>query len=69
MDTLLPFPLPAENADPVKIHELIARRAEQLWHELGRPENQDLAIWLEAEAEVRAMRERSFRHPHSPLPG
>lgn len=67
MDTLIPFSLPAEIDDPTRTHELIARRAQELWRELGCPENQDLAIWLEAEAEIRAMRERSFRHPHSPL--
>jgi|GEM_PF-3413515 Protein of unknown function (DUF2934). len=66
MDTLLPFPLPREDEDPATIHDLISRRAREIWHELGRPQNQDLAIWLEAEAEVRAMRDRSFRHPHPP---
>lgn len=67
MDTLIPFPLPAATDDPAKIHELIAQRAEDIWRSLGRPANQDLAIWLEAEAEIRATRERSFRHPRSPL--
>lgn len=68
MDTLMPFPLPTAHDDPARIHELIARRAEEIWRELGRPANQDLAIWLEAEAEIRAMREKCLRHPHSPLP-
>lgn len=67
MDTLIPFPLPADTDNPARTHELIARRAQELWHELGCPENQDLAIWLESEAEIRAMRERAFRHPHHPL--
>lgn len=67
MNTLIPFPLPSETDDPAKTHELIARRAQELWLELGQPDNQDLAIWLEAEAEIRATRERSFRHPRSPL--
>lgn len=68
MDTLLPFPLPSENDDPAKTHELIALRAQEIWRQLGCPENQDLAIWVEAESEIRATRERCFRHPHSPLP-
>ncbi len=67
MDTLIPFPLPTDTDDPARTRTLIARRAEELWRSLGCPEHQDLAIWLEAEAEIRAMRERSFRHPHSPL--
>ena len=67
MDTLIPFPLPADTDNPAQTHELITRRAEELWRSLGRPENQDLAIWLEAEAEIRAIRERAFRHPRSPI--
>ena len=68
MDTLIPFPLPTDTDDPAKTRDLITRRAEELWRSLGCPEHQDLAIWLEAEAEIRAMRERSFRHPRLPLP-
>lgn len=68
MDTLIPFPLPADTDDPAQLHALTARRAEELWRALGCPEGQDLPIWLEAEAEIRAMRDRSFRHPQSPLP-
>ena len=68
MDSLIPFPLPSDTDDPARTHALVARRAEEIWRELGCPQNQDLAIWLEAEAEIRAIRERSFRHPHSPLP-
>lgn len=67
MDTLIPFPLPTNTDDPARTRDLIARRAEELWRSLGCPEHQDLAIWLEAEAEIRAVREHSFRHPHSPL--
>ena len=67
MDTLIPFPLPTDTDDPARTRELIARRAEELWRSLGCPEHQDLAIWLEAEAEIRATRERSFRHPQPPL--
>lgn len=67
METLNPFPLPTEDENPAAIHELVARRAEAIWRSLDRPENRDLAIWLEAEAEIRAMRERSFRHPRCPL--
>ncbi len=67
MDTLQPFPLPTPSDDPALVHELIARRAREIWSDLGCPDHQDLAIWLEAEAEIRAMQERSFRHPHLPL--
>ena len=67
MDTLMPFPLPSEDDNPARIHELVARRAQEIWCQLGCPQHQDLAIWLEAEAEIHAMREKSFRHPHMPL--
>lgn len=69
MDTLLSFPLPTEADDPARIHDLIARRAREIWRELGCPKNQDLDIWLEAEAEIRATRARAFRHPQFPLAG
>ncbi len=35
-------------------HEAITARAESLWIGHGRPENQDEAIWLEAEGQLRA---------------
>lgn len=67
MDTLLPFPSLSEADDPARLHELISRRAREIWFELGCPKNEDLAIWLEAEAEIRATRDKSFRHPHLPV--
>ena len=48
-------------------HEAIARRAEQIWEEQGRPENCDQAIWLEAEAELLAIQQGVYRHPHLQL--
>jgi hypothetical protein len=35
-------------------HEQIAHRAEKLWHERSQPAGQDEAIWLEAEAQLKA---------------
>jgi hypothetical protein len=35
-------------------HEQIAHRAEKLWRERQRPAGQDEAIWLEAEAQLKA---------------
>jgi hypothetical protein len=68
MNTLMPFPLPAEPPrDPAVMHELVAKRATALWQELGRPQGRDLEIWLEAEAEVQAMLEHTLRHPHLPF--
>lgn len=67
MDTLIPFPLPTEADDPATTHELIARRAREIWSQLGQPTGCDLAIWLEAEAEVLAMRHHTYRHPHCPV--
>jgi hypothetical protein len=48
-------------------HEAIAARAKELWDEQGRPQNCDNAIWLEAEAELLAMQQGRFRHPHRQL--
>lgn len=66
MDTLIPFPLPSDTDDPATDHALIARRAEEIWRGLGCPAGQDLAIWLEAEAEIHATRAHAFRHPQVP---
>jgi hypothetical protein len=38
---------------PAPTHEAISAAAELLWIERGRPENQDEAIWLEAERRLR----------------
>jgi len=34
-------------------HDQIAQRADALWHERGRPQGEDEAIWLEAESTLR----------------
>lgn len=67
MNTLQPFPVlgDASSADPT--HEQIAARAQEIWLELGRPTGRDLAIWLEAEAELQATCHRVYRHPHLTL--
>lgn len=69
MDTLQPFPPPQDTDDPTKIHDLITRRAQDIWRQLGCPQGRDLEIWLEAEAEIRAVQRRTLRHPHLPLAG
>jgi hypothetical protein len=70
MNTLMPFPLPAVSPDDTAVlHDLTATRAQELWRELGCPAGRDTEIWLEAEAEVRAMLAKTFRHPHLPLAG
>ena len=67
MNTLNPF---TASLDPsLSDHDRIAHRAHEIWCELGRPQNQDLAIWLEAEAEVHATEQKTFRHPRRPVPG
>ncbi len=68
METLLLFPLPAEADDPARAQQLIALRAEEIWRQLGCPPDRDLAIWLEAEAEIFAIRDHALRHPRLPLP-
>ncbi len=45
-------------------HEAITLRARELWEELGCPENCDESIWLEAEAEIRAIQQGRYRHPN-----
>lgn len=64
MNTLSPFRTPADAEATEPTHERIAVRARELWLQSGRPENKDLEIWLEAEAEVRAICHREYRHPH-----
>ena len=59
-----PFSAAGEN---VPTHEAIAERARELWHVQGCPTGCDEAIWLEAEAELRAIHEKRFRHPHLQL--
>jgi hypothetical protein len=47
--------------------QAIAERARELWLAQGCPENCDEAIWLEAEAELIAIQQKRFRHPHLQL--
>lgn len=51
----------------VATHEAITERARELWIQHGRPENCDLDIWLEAEAELLAIEQKRYRHPHLQL--
>jgi hypothetical protein len=34
------------------LHDIIARQAQKLWEDYGRPADRDLEIWLEAEQQV-----------------
>jgi hypothetical protein len=56
--------VPDTPGDLVITHEVISSRARELWLEQGCPTNRDEAIWLEAEAELRAIQQGCFRHPH-----
>ena len=66
MNTLPLHSLLADDAvsEQVVTHEAISCRARELWEEQGCPENCDEAIWLEAEAELLAIQEGRYRHPH-----
>ncbi|HEY4245926.1 MAG TPA: DUF2934 domain-containing protein [Lacunisphaera sp.] len=49
------------------IHETIAARAYELWEKFGKPENQALDNWLQAERELlsgRRVRRSSSNPPH-----
>jgi hypothetical protein len=48
-------------------HAAIAARARELWVTQGCPDHCDQAVWLEAEAELIAIHEKRFRHPHLQL--
>jgi hypothetical protein len=37
---------------PTPVHDEIAKRAEEIWHERRRPSGCDLEIWLEAERQL-----------------
>ncbi|HTJ78067.1 MAG TPA: DUF2934 domain-containing protein [Rariglobus sp.] len=69
MANLLSYHPSAEDmaATQVVTHEDIALRARELWAEQGCPENCDEIIWLEAEAELLAIQQRRYRHPHLQL--
>jgi hypothetical protein len=45
-------------------HETIAKRAREIWVAQGCPQNCDVEIWLEAEAELLAIQQKRYRHPH-----
>lgn len=54
-------------------HEQIAARAEELWRQRGSPSGQNDAIWLEAEAELKAKSESkpvsgTAARPSNPAP-
>ncbi len=67
MHTLMLFTSTTETPrDPAALHELIAARAQEIWSRLGRPDGQDLEIWLEAEAEIQATLHHTLRHPRLP---
>jgi len=64
-----PSSIPDTAEEFIVTHEAIASRARELWLEQGCPQNRDEAIWLEAEAELRAIQQRCYRHPHRPVTG
>jgi hypothetical protein len=55
---------PAATKKPAPLHDDIARCAQDLWVQYGRPADRDLAIWLEAEQRLctatEAPREKHF---------
>lgn len=63
MNTLSPFLIPADAEATEPTHERIAARAREIWIESGCPQNRDVEIWLEAEAELLATCHRQYRHP------
>lgn len=46
-----PAPRLLSNGEPTR--DQIARAAYQLWEQQGRPQNQDIGIWLQAESQLR----------------
>jgi hypothetical protein len=64
MNTLSPFLTPADAEATEPTHERIVARAREIWLESGRPQNRDVEIWLEAEAELLAICHHQYRHPH-----
>ena len=44
-------------------HDEIALRAYSLWEQQGRPQNQEIAFWLQAETQLRQSPNRSYVRP------
>ncbi len=59
-----PAPPQASAGEILVTHEAIAERAREIWVAQGCPQNCDDAIWLEAEAELVAIQQKRYRHPH-----
>jgi hypothetical protein len=43
---------PAQRTDSSATQQRIKDRAGQIWEKMGKPQGQDLAIWLKAEKEI-----------------
>lgn len=43
---------PAQRTDSSATQQIIKDRARQIWEKMGKPQGQDLAIWLKAEKEI-----------------
>ena len=54
-------------SDPT--HEEISERAHQLWERAGKPAGQDHDFWLQAERELKEMKDVAKQEPPSVLPG
>ena len=50
----VPTPTPTDFSRGQIPHDQIAQRAEKLWRERNQPSGRDEAIWLEAEAQLKA---------------
>jgi hypothetical protein len=48
---------------PEPTHEQIALKAYSLWEQQGRPQNQEIAIWLQAETSLRQSENRHGLQP------
>jgi hypothetical protein len=73
MNNMINFYPPASPDTPAPhqpvTHEAIAGRAREIWMAQGCPANCDEAIWLEAEAELLAIQNKRYRHPHLQISG
>jgi hypothetical protein len=43
---------PSQKTDSGATQQMIKDRASQIWEKRGKPQGQDLAIWLQAEKEI-----------------